>query len=73
MENHNEPLDKSEVEYLINEALLQAFNTHSRDRQIQYYKVFKYLDKNQYSSFNFEESIAATRSDILSDHNIEMK
>jgi len=73
MENmHNTPLEKSEVEFVLKEILIKEFEIAPKDRQIEIHKILKHLNRNQYSSFDFEEALDCTRSDILSDHNIEI-
>jgi len=74
MENtHNTPLEESEVQHVLKDALISVFETAHKDKQIEIHKVFKFLEKNHYTSFDFEEALDYTRSDIKSVHYLTMK
>ena len=65
-------MDISELEYSIRKSLRKEFDLADRDRQIEIHKTFKGLTKSTFKSFNFAEDVEETRSDILSDHNINL-
>jgi len=57
-------MEEDEIEYSILKALRYEFDDSDLKRQIEIYHTVKYL--------KYDEEIEEMRSDILSDHNIEL-
>tara|TARA_R110001632_G_scaffold219355_1_gene348830 strand:+ start:417 stop:605 length:189 start_codon:yes stop_codon:yes gene_type:complete len=62
-------MDISELEYSIRKSLRIEFDNSDAYRQVEIYHTIKELGR----TYSFEEDIEEMRSDILSDHNIELK
>ncbi len=63
-------MEETELEYVLRKALRREFDRSDKYSQIEIYKAFKEL--NNKFKMNFEEDIAEARSDIYSDHRIEL-
>lgn len=57
-------MDKSEVEYSIKKALRKEFDSSDAYRQVEIYHTCQEL--------KYDEEVAEMRSDIKSDHNINL-
>ena len=57
-------MEEDEIEYSIKKALRYEFDDSDLKRQIEIYHTVKFL--------KYEEDIEEMRSDILSDHNIDL-